>query len=333
MPWCPKCRDEYQEGYTFCSDCNVELVEELPPEENLISFFESGNKEIAEKLINYFEHSDLKATLQFDEKNAVYEVLIPPEMQLEAKRLYHAFYTIVKEKYEEELNEDLLSDDDSNSDEVEPRNDDEKDTSASDTSFEETEENNINNDEEDSIQSDQDDFKKMDELLADVHKSQLRKESSSYVMKADQYRDLNSTVAIFSFFGIAGIIFVALNIAGVIPIFNSWLFNIMGTALFLYFIYVGLSTYKKAKQVKLEIEDENKLTNDINEWLSNNVTKDFLATHHDESISEELNYLKLFEIIREMLIEEFGEQNTDYLDQLIENFYNKNFDTDEDTVG
>ncbi len=33
MPWCPKCRNEYVEGKTHCPDCDVDLVEELGPEE------------------------------------------------------------------------------------------------------------------------------------------------------------------------------------------------------------------------------------------------------------------------------------------------------------
>ncbi len=32
MPWCPKCKNEYVEGKTYCHDCDVELVEELPDE-------------------------------------------------------------------------------------------------------------------------------------------------------------------------------------------------------------------------------------------------------------------------------------------------------------
>ena len=32
MPWCPKCKNEYIEGITTCTDCGVDLVDELPKE-------------------------------------------------------------------------------------------------------------------------------------------------------------------------------------------------------------------------------------------------------------------------------------------------------------
>lgn len=34
MPWCPKCKYEYREGYTTCSDCEIELVQELETTNN-----------------------------------------------------------------------------------------------------------------------------------------------------------------------------------------------------------------------------------------------------------------------------------------------------------
>ena len=34
MPWCPNCKNEYREGITECADCGVELVDELPEEED-----------------------------------------------------------------------------------------------------------------------------------------------------------------------------------------------------------------------------------------------------------------------------------------------------------
>ncbi len=30
--FCPECRAEYREGFKVCSDCNVDLVDTLPPE-------------------------------------------------------------------------------------------------------------------------------------------------------------------------------------------------------------------------------------------------------------------------------------------------------------
>ena len=32
MAWCPQCKNEYVEGVTHCPDCDVDLVETLPPE-------------------------------------------------------------------------------------------------------------------------------------------------------------------------------------------------------------------------------------------------------------------------------------------------------------
>ena len=29
--FCPKCRAEYREGFSTCADCNVDLVDDLPP--------------------------------------------------------------------------------------------------------------------------------------------------------------------------------------------------------------------------------------------------------------------------------------------------------------
>lgn len=35
MPWCPKCKAEYRDGFTHCNDCGAELVEaENKPEED-----------------------------------------------------------------------------------------------------------------------------------------------------------------------------------------------------------------------------------------------------------------------------------------------------------
>jgi hypothetical protein len=64
--YCPKCRSEYREGFTTCSDCKVELVDELPkePKEGLkdIAEFEDNNNsceiESAEQMEELNEQND-----------------------------------------------------------------------------------------------------------------------------------------------------------------------------------------------------------------------------------------------------------------------------------
>ena len=60
--------------------------------------------------------------------------------------------------------------------------------------------------------------------------------------------------------------------------------------------------------------------------VTKTVTKDFLASISNDNLSEELNYMKQTDTIRDMLLAEFGEQNHDYLDRLIEEYYNQVFD-------
>ena len=43
MPFCPKCRYEYNVGITTCPDCDEPLVAELPPEIDDESIYDSAN--------------------------------------------------------------------------------------------------------------------------------------------------------------------------------------------------------------------------------------------------------------------------------------------------
>lgn len=39
MTWCPKCKYEYREGFSHCSDCGSKLVDELEPQKDVIKKF------------------------------------------------------------------------------------------------------------------------------------------------------------------------------------------------------------------------------------------------------------------------------------------------------
>lgn len=40
MPFCPRCRSEYREGFSRCADCDLDLVAERPPAPSLEGWVE-----------------------------------------------------------------------------------------------------------------------------------------------------------------------------------------------------------------------------------------------------------------------------------------------------
>ena len=66
MPWCPKCKSEYRDGFKICTDCNIELVESLTSRKLalLASFTE---KNIAEKFNSYLAYSKLYSEIIVEE--------------------------------------------------------------------------------------------------------------------------------------------------------------------------------------------------------------------------------------------------------------------------
>lgn len=380
MPWCPKCKAEYREGMTVCSDCKVDLVSELPDDTNYLPFFQSDMKPFADRLKKYFEYSGLKSKVSYDEELEVYVLSIPEEKQKQAKKLYQAFYFVERERIDQEAkNPHPVRTENKETEEPEPNQaaqaaDTLKDatkalemTADIDNAVTETDEALAETDEivtaeptgesageypevtdadtetvsygTDPLNSDtgasengagnmgaSEDFDEEYEDEDEAPEDRIRHEYGTYVMKADQYKDYNATVWVFLITGIIGVIFVGLNVVGILTILNGVLPNLVMGALFLFFIYVGLSTNKKAKKLQLEIDDENKLTDNINQWLKDNITDEYLSSIHDVDKSEELNYIIKTEIIKNRLLEEFGDQNRSYLDRLIEEYYNVNFD-------
>ncbi len=350
MPFCPNCKAEYQEGYTVCSDCKVNLVDEIKEAEILVPFFQADDKKVAEKLVKFFHYSDLPSSMEYDEENQVYIVAIPPKRQMQAKKLYQAFYFVERERLANGES-DLLAEKTSNDSSVEDSSVDDStaddsavdDSSVDDSTVEgeyaelekgdaflnstDAEEDYDYSLEKEELSSGDDDYTgetPSDEITAFDNEDD--NDGRTYVMKADQYKDLAGTVWVFLFFGIAGIIVVLLNVIGYLNFFNGWIPNTVMAALFLFFIYVALSTNSKAKKIQTEIDEENALTEKINEWLTRNITEAFLASNRNENISDELNYIKMTDTVKELLIKEFGSQNLAYLDRLIEEYYNNNFD-------
>lgn len=99
MPWCPKCKNEYREGITVCSDCGCELVGEPLTDYTPIIF---GDKEQMAALKQFLEYNKLKnVVIKYDEVEEVYELLVQKEEAKKAANATKVFLQQVAERQKE----------------------------------------------------------------------------------------------------------------------------------------------------------------------------------------------------------------------------------------
>lgn len=176
--------------------------------------------------------------------------------------------------------------------------------------------------------------KKADDYVAYEMQRELEKlrnaKSSVYVKKADRYEDVGSSAIIFLGFGAVGFIIVLLN---VLHILNLPFFDIVNDVskfslliIFAVFFIIGIFSWRKAKQLKSQIGEEENITKKINQWMEKKFTKEFLEQHTDTALSSEINFLNQIGEMKQLLILAFPDVESDYLDMLIEEYYNSHFE-------
>ena len=147
------------------------------------------------------------------------------------------------------------------------------------------------------------------------------KESSIYVKKADKYQDLKFSALSFLIFGIAGTIFVILNFAGTLSLLNTVSAPIM-LAVFIIFLVIGIVTILKANQIKAQIGEEESFTDQVEQWMKDKFTDDYIKTLLDDEQTDEINYFNATEEMKKLLAEQYPDLDTNYSDQLIDDCYN-----------
>ena len=79
MPYCPKCRDEFQDWVKECPDCKVKLVDELPPlpeevsrEGDLVQVATAPNEIEAQLWKNILEDNGIQSMIKVAESLNLY---------------------------------------------------------------------------------------------------------------------------------------------------------------------------------------------------------------------------------------------------------------------
>ena len=89
MPWCPKCKNEYKEGYTVCADCGTALVASLEDAPVAIYF---GAEEELQEMCQFMRANGISETqIEYDDKEGTYELLVARNKEKEAKKQLHVY--------------------------------------------------------------------------------------------------------------------------------------------------------------------------------------------------------------------------------------------------
>jgi hypothetical protein len=324
---------EYVEGKTTCVDCGSELVEELPDTPDLVSFLETEKEILAEKFVKFLKYSNIEhASYEFNDEKKLWIVLVEDKKIKQIKKLYNAFYSVEAEQILSTLNHNPSLDESNNFEELTDNEIDTGDdmvTDSDDESFDETiDEPHYN--EFGSVENQRNSNSIFDD--EDIHKiyestqKKPEKPSAPYVKKEEQYRDLKSTAVTFFAVSALGIAVLILNVIGIIGIFQGIMPYIVMGSLFIGFIYVGITSLIKASKVEKEIDEENRVTESINNWLLANTSAEQLDSLINQEDSDEVRFFHKLEKLKEMVIKEFGELNDAYLDRLVEEFFNEHYE-------
>jgi len=313
MPWCPKCKTEYRSGFTICVDCDIELVDELKADDDYEEVVVLKQEATAKKLVEFLTYSNITSYYEYSKENQAYSVYSHTKDIKKAKKCFQAFYTVELEEMNKQENTLDNTNEDISTFEYDTEDADTDDTISDykDLQSEELETTSLKND-------------TLDEEEQDSETSVIS--SSAYVKKSEQYKDLKSTAITFLAFGIGGFVFLLLNVLGVINFINGPFALTIMSLLFLGFLYVGFNSISRSKKAAADAVLEDEMTTKINSWLEVNITEQVIHEMQDETVSQEANFIKIMDRIKEQVKSQFGDMNDAYLDVVVEEFYNEHFE-------
>ena len=286
MPWCPKCKNEYVEGITTCADCGVELVDELPDEiedDSPVKLCHTANEEIGAKLIIYLNAQGVRTAGLFP---------VP-----EYDEAYEGgFYVVMARPEYNAFAEDLEN-------------------------FDENRE--ITDEDVAALMPDIDEkLEELQEEEANQMFSDLRTETSSvYVKKKDKYTDLKFSGISFIVFSLLGFGVLALNFFEYINMFNKFSTLIMAVVFAVFFL-VGITSLLRARRMRAIVSQEEKVSDDVMEWIEENITDDYIRTLIDSEKTEEDNYFSAHAAMCSRVAEQFPLFNRNYIDEMMDERYN-----------
>lgn len=166
-----------------------------------------------------------------------------------------------------------------------------------------------------------------DQTLGDETLHSLSGSSKTYVEKSVKYDDMKSTAYSFLFVGCAGIVFLILVLAGVLPLqfadYMKYMMAIVMGGLFFAFLLVGFLSFRKLNTLKAEIALEQQNYSAAHGWFFDHFTAESLddACLVSGADGIQQRYFCRSNYMKKMIMEQFEDFEESFTDYLIERFY------------
>lgn len=295
---CPKCRNEYRDGITVCADCGCQLVTEKEIVDHVPLIF--GEEEKLCQLKEYLEYNGLRdMEIVYDEKEAVYELLINVKDQQRATKLGTVFLHQEQVRQAEEMARE------------------QEEQARREAQTPQPQWFGMGTEEEQQKQD-----------AAPVQS--VRKSSGGYQNKAEQAAENKSSAWTLLIVGGVGLIFLILILAGVLPLqlrgTNRYLIGGIMGAMFVLFIVMGFVSLKNSKQYAKEADSENSLKGTMEKWCRENLQGDRIdASLQLSSVSEEEWYFRRVAMVKALLNRQFVNLDQEFLDHFVDDMYDEIF--------
>ncbi|MBR6095067.1 MAG: hypothetical protein IKP92_08620 [Lachnospiraceae bacterium] len=311
MPWCPKCRNEYREGFTVCADCGVELVDVLGEEEIEKETFVTIPFHEVKNVIEFLESAGIKGVGQIDNEDGTVALTIDDNQRKKASRAVKSYAEARTEELVEKKKEEILG---ARRKEEEEIKEAEKKKKGKDKKkdFEEKLE-----EEENEEEAEKEAKKEVGEDEGPAFKSSKE--------KADDAR--NSAIALIVV-GVIGLVFEALVVFHVLPlqingVAGAVLYGFMALV-FLVLLVSGILSIFTAKRLRGAIVEEENHTDEVVKFCRENAV-DFVTKMVPESKDEndESAYFSRIGLLKMLIRREdrFKDIEDDVLDNILDENY------------
>lgn len=164
-----------------------------------------------------------------------------------------------------------------------------------------------------------------DDTVSDSEQIESDIPAHAYVSKKTKKEDVKSTAYTFTAVSIIGIILLILFWTGVLPLNTAFYMKVMLSvvmgSMFVIFFIVGIRSFKELKILEQQADNEENSFAEITKWFRQTYTSNDIDAELDTEQQEEMLYFARYEKMRKLILENYEDLESSFLDHIIETLY------------